>query len=153
MLPSLRCGKPGCGSSRRKEGRPLSLPISSVLEQFVISVRRNAQKDTEIAYRSDGQKTRLIIQIEKALVNPKNRRRVLQALTGLPIGSQNELSWWYHHVLIDETIGGKSDRLLREIEALVEAQTDGQPWGIFPWPWPGAAVPAMQSADSGELEW
>jgi DNA-binding transcriptional regulator YhcF (GntR family) len=117
------------------------------LEQFVISVRLRALDDRTFQYRTAGQCRRLVVQIEKALKNPENRKKVLQAITGLPIRSQNELTYWYHHVLIDETREAKDAELLRAIEDLTEAVVDCEPADLFPWYRPVPCVSDLREAD------
>lgn len=119
---------------------------SSDVEQFVTSIRLRALEDCSFGYRTNAQAQKLAIQIQQTLRNPENRKAVLQALTGLPIGTQNELTFWYHHVLIDELQEEADADLLRAIEDIVEATAGSEPWALFPWYWPLPAMPDLQLA-------
>ncbi len=121
--------------------------VSEELRQFILACRTRALQDEEFGYRTNAQATRLVIQIEAALKNKKNRKAVLQAITGLPISSQNELTFWYHSVLIEETLEGRSDALLREIEMAVEGAVDCEAWSLYAAVRPVPCVPDMQQAD------
>jgi hypothetical protein len=121
--------------------------FSDELKQFVISVRLRALEDRTFQYRTDRQCRRLVIQIEKALKNPQNRKKVLAAIMGLPLRTQNELTYWQHHVLIDETKEESDAVLLQEIEALIEAVADCKPADLFPWCRPMPCVPELRKAN------
>ena len=120
---------------------------SNEVEQFIKSCRLRALEDCRFGIRSDAQAQKLAIQIKLALKNPENRNRVLQAITGLPIISQNELTFWYHHVLIDETLEAQDAAILRSIEAYIEERPDCQAWEIFPWYRPLSNMSDLQLAN------
>ncbi len=110
---------------------------SNELEQFITAIRLRALQDRASQSCTDAQARRLAIQIKAALRNPDNRRKVLQAITALPICSQTELTFHYHSVLIDETKEEADGLLLREIETLIEAAPDREPVDLFRWYRPG----------------
>ncbi len=111
---------------------------SDEMEQFISSVRLRALQDEAYESCTDGQARRLAIAIKVALKDPANRIKVLQAITGLPIRSQNELSFHYHSILIDETKEEADGELLREVERLIEATPDREPVDLYPWVRPSA---------------
>ena len=121
------------------------------VEAFVVSVRRRAMSDQDFSSATQKQVIRLIIQIENALVHKKHRVRVLAAITGLPIKSQNELTFWYHSVLIDETKEGKANDIIGRIEGFVAEYPIAQAHGLLPWDSP-TNVPVLQEADYQQAE-
>ncbi len=116
---------------------------SDELEQFIISVRLRALEDARYESCTDGQARRLAIAIKSALRDPRNRIKVLQAITGLSIRSQNELTFHYHSILIDETKEEADGALLREIESRIEETPDREPCSLFPWYRPVSRMPDM----------
>lgn len=121
------------------------------VEAFVTAVRlRSRIQEDDYRGATLKQIVKLVIQIDRALVNKKNRKRVLQAITGLPIKSQKELAGCIQSVLIDETLDGKSDSVLRGIEADLENASGIQAIDLYPWYRPGSAVPDMSGSDSGD---
>ncbi len=106
---------------------------ASELEQFITSIRLRALEDAAYECCTDSQARRLAIQIKQALRDPSHRIPVLQAIVGLPIHSQKELTFHYHSVLIDETREEADGVLLREVESFIEAAPDREPAGLFPW--------------------
>jgi len=121
------------------------------VEAFVVSVRRRAMTDEEFGAPTKKQVIRLIIQMENALVDKKNRVRVLAAITGLPLKSQNELTFHYHTVLIDETMEGRSDGIIGEIEKYITEYPIAQAPYLLPWDAP-THVPVLQEADQQGAE-
>jgi hypothetical protein len=117
------------------------------VEAFIVSVRRRALTDQEFYYRTEAQRIRLIIQIENALVHKKHRVRVLAAITGLPIKSQNELTSWYHSILIDETKEGAADDIIGRIEGFVSDYPISKAHDLLPWDAP-LNVSVLQETDS-----
>jgi hypothetical protein len=107
--------------------------LSDELEQFITSIRLRALEDTTCECCTDSQSRRLAVQIKQALRDPRHRIPVLQAITGLPIHSQNELTFHCHSVIIDETKEPEDGALLREIESHIEAAPDREPVDLFPW--------------------
>jgi hypothetical protein len=116
------------------------------VECFVISVRRRALADQEFSAPTHKQVIRLIIQMENALVHRKNRVRVLAAITGLPLRSQNDLTFHYHSVLIDETVDGRADGILGRIESAVTEYPVEQAYRLLPWDAP-TNVSVLQETD------
>ena len=116
------------------------------IEAFVVSVRRRALADQEFSAPTQKQVVRLIIQIENALVHKKHRVRVLAAITGLPIKSQTELTFHYHSVLIDETLEGRADELIGQIEGLVAEYPIALAHTLLPWDAP-TRLPVLQESD------
>ncbi len=107
--------------------------FSSQIQQFIISIRLRALQDAAYEGCTDSQARRLAIQIKQVLRDPAHRIPVLQAVTGIRIRSQNELTFGMHSVLIDETKEPEDGALLREIESLIEAEPDREPVDLFPW--------------------
>jgi hypothetical protein len=71
------------------------------------------------------------------------RKPVLSAITGLRINTQNLLTAHYHSVLIDETMEGKSNDVLRRIESLIKTKYLLHPWDLYPRQGTGKPVPNM----------
>jgi hypothetical protein len=122
---------------------------SEELKQFIKSCRTRALHDEEFGVRTGKQAQKRAIQIGEGLRNPRNRRAVLQAITGLPISSQKELTFWYHSVLIEETIDGHPDTLLREIEKAVEDTAGCSPWDLYVAIGPACNMPDLQPSHTG----
>jgi hypothetical protein len=122
--------------------------LDEEVKQFVISCRRRARVNNDPGKCTWKQRTCLLLTIEAALIDPKNRDRVLSAITGLDIKSQNQLTFWYHSVLIDETKDGKADGILGRIEAVVTQYPVQQAYKIYPWDRPGIDLPVLQQANS-----
>ena len=119
------------------------------VKQFVIAVRTRAKQDEIFSGTSDKSRKKLIILLNKQLRNKDNRIRVLQAITGLPITTQNNLTQWMTSVLIDQVINAntRNETTLMDIERALEEHnsTKGtQPaWELFPWERPEITLSDM----------
>ncbi len=131
------------------------MPLESMedkLKQFIIAVRMRSRASQEYDHQTTAaSRTKLIIQIEEVLQDKKNRIPVLAAITGLPITSQNQLSQSTTSVLIDETIGDKSNEILRQIEAdIIEGITKNaalfNPSQLYSWEGLGADMSNLSDA-------
>lgn len=104
------------------------------------------------------QHTKLVIQFNERLVDPKQRKNVLMAITGLHISSQKQLTRHYVSALIDEMEKNeRSSDIIKEIENEVrrsEGATKGvsacRPWLIFSRAGQPPSMPNMRSADNGD---
>jgi hypothetical protein len=105
--------------------------------------------DQDFSGATKPQLIRLIIQIENALVYKKNRVRVLAAITGLPLKSQGELSFYYHSVIIDETKEGAANGIIGRIEDFVTQYPIEQAYRLLPWDAP-THVPVLPETDHQE---
>ena len=125
----------------------MDITYSPALKRFVCSVRRLAMNDQNYR-RSDNQCIKLIIQLEDALTGGGFqpdwkifRKPVLQAITGQQLmdvdgyPSQNMLTSRWHSVLIDATLDGQADFIIREIANLVSINFAIPPWKLFPEDW------------------
>jgi hypothetical protein len=116
----------------------------------VITVRVLARADDDFAGPSDKARVKLIIELQESLVDKENRVKFLQAVTGLPLNSQNQLTAHYTSVLIQETIDGKNRNVIQDIERFIEGQPGSLPWNLFPWEHPvetGSDLSDMQPPD------
>ena len=129
----------------------MNILLDKEVEAFVVSVRRRAMSDQDYSGPTKPQVIRLIIQIENALVHKKHRVRVLAAITGLPIKSQNALTFHYHSVLIDETKEGKANDIIGRIEGLVAEYPIALAHTLLPWDSP-ARVSVLQETDYQQAE-
>ena len=115
-----------------------TVELSKRTRQFIVAIRTSALKDNVYLPATQKTKTRLVIQIHNRLKHPPNRKYVLQAITGLPLSSQNNLTAHYHSVLIQETL--EDDKCLVPLRELEERILEGferdpfgfEPWGLFP---------------------
>ena len=123
--------------------------VPNFVKQFILTVRRRALKDELFQGTSDASRKKLIIEITSRLNNKNNRKPVLQAITGIPLQSQNQLTQWYTSVLIDEVINVNLSypTTIAHIERLVETPTGIKAWDLFPWDKPKANLPDLQAAD------
>jgi len=106
---------------------------------FVRLVRSRAMEDNLYLAPTDKQHAKLVISLNKILVDKNNRKAVLMAITGIQIASQKQLTRHYMSVLIDEM--EKNDcisNIIKEIENQVrrcqessEGVTSCRPWLIF----------------------
>ncbi len=121
--------------------------LSTEAQQLAVAVR--AIPDTENDYPPTiKQLQKLAIQMERALIEKKHRKAVLQALTGLPIDSMKQLGGRQISVLIDvSTEEAHHDHLFREIEIALEDAPVGQPWQLLTAVWEGAYLPVVREAD------
>jgi hypothetical protein len=122
---------------------------SEEVKQFIISVRRHAMKDESWHGASNKARIKLIIQLNKALRDPDNRVAVLAAITGLNITSQYNLTGYYTSVLIEETLDGKCNSIIGEIESNVEERNIPRPCDLYPWDRPRVYVPILSEAYNG----
>ena len=131
------------------------MPLELTLEQweqvkeFIIAIRVNARKD--IYYDDPGRDAviKLIIQLKEILLNPDDRIRVLQAITGLPIASSNNLTHNYICLLIGETLDGKNSDVIQIIERYSQSRPDSLAWHLFPWERPSTNLPNLQPSFAG----
>ena len=123
--------------------------VPNFVKQFILTVRRRALKDELFQGTSDLSRKKLIIEITSKLNKKENRKPVLQAITGIPLQSQNQLTQWYTSVLIDEVINVSLSypSTIAHIERLVEKPTGLKAWDLFPWDKPKVDLPDLQSAD------
>ncbi len=121
--------------------------LSTEAQQLAVAVR--AIPDMENDYPPTiKQLQKLAIQMERALIDKKHRKAVLQALTGLPIDSMKQLGGRQISVLIDvSTEEAHHDHQFREIEVAREDAPVGQPWELVSAAWEGAFLPAVREAD------
>lgn len=125
--------------------------LETELEKFVVSARLTALTDFWFSEATVKTKQKLAIEIQERLVNGKNRKYVLQAITGLPILSQTALTAKYHSVLIKEIETNEaSTDILREIERLIlegfkKDPFGFEPWTLFPWHRPVAEVSSIHA--------
>ena len=112
--------------------------VPNYIKQFVIAVRRRALQDEGFVETTDKSRTKLIIEISSKLEDKTDRIPVLQAITGIPLTSQNQLTQAYTSVLIDEVINVNSENqnAIAFIERLVKKRTSLKPWQLFPWDGP-----------------
>ena len=110
------------------------------IREFVITVRVCARADEFFAGTSDKARIKLIIELEHSLVNKENRLKFLQAVTGLPLDTQNRLTAHYTSVLIEETIDGRNKKAIQDIERYIEGKPDCFPWDLFPWERPETSL-------------
>lgn len=96
---------------------------------FIIAVRRRAMGDELYLPSSIKSMQKLAIEISERIENPKNRKKVLQVITGLPITTQKNLTQYYTSVLIDEIINLHTTTLA-DIERLVENSPDELAWQL-----------------------
>jgi hypothetical protein len=120
--------------------------LENSVKQFIISVRARATQDTIYAIATRDQVIKLIIQMNAALEDKEMRKPVLSAITGLRVNTQTLLTAHYHSVLIDETMEGKSDAILRRIEGLVKTRYLFHPWDLYPRQGTGKPVPVVPEA-------
>ena len=123
--------------------------VPPIVKAFVIAIRRLSMRDTTGAGTSRNSRITLILLLESGLKNKENRVAVLQALTGLPIATQNNLTQASTSALIDQLIGemnGEKPCLTREsrsviriTEGLVEDGVVRYPWLLYPWDAPESA--------------
>ena len=108
--------------------------INVTVEKFIIAVRISAQADENPYGASDKSRVCLILGIEECLQDKKNRVKVLQAITGLPLSSQNHLTQVYQSVLIHELKNnlGWHDIISRIEQTVIETGTGRNPWEIYP---------------------
>ncbi|MFH1118617.1 MAG: hypothetical protein V1775_02255 [Bacteroidota bacterium] len=109
------------------------------IEALVRSIRRRAMSDNSPNSPTDKQVKALVVGLGKILRDPRNRKKVLAAITGLNLKSQKELTFWYHSVLIDETRQEKNYNVFRRIETVVEDQFVQNTFRLFPWDVPAYA--------------
>lgn len=126
----------------------MAITCSHDVKCFIADVRRQAIDDTNWR-RSNKQCTKLVIQLEKALTHNGEqpdradyRKAILQAITGQKLldpntgkPTQNMLTSRWHHILIEETLDGKSDLIIREIARLIEENPHVAPFDLFPKEW------------------
>lgn len=106
--------------------------------QFMTSFRMASAADESWHRATDKSRTRLLLDLQKRLVNKDNRVHVLAALIGQPIQSQNELTQGTTSALIKEleveneclTAGEASAITL--IERVIEANSSIMPYRLFP---------------------
>lgn len=118
------------------------------VEDFVVACRIRAQaREADYSGPTPRQKQALAGFLHTVLVNKDNRHRVLQAITGLPIASQKQLTFGWHSVLLDEILDGGSNEILSIIEGIVEDPTLLRAWEVFPWHRPEASMPVVWATD------
>ena len=118
-------------------------------QQFVLAIRYRALADNSYHGASRKSMTKLVIEIQERIVNPKNRKDVLRAITALPISSQKELTQHYVSVLIDEiTDNERSKHILEQIERLIETQPSVSAWKLFPQEWLEASLSAVSDGNT-----
>ena len=108
------------------------------VKRFVIAVRVLSRRSDNYNSASQKSHTKLVIQMQHALKNQNNRKYVISAITGLPITSQKELTQASVSALIDQTLEGSSDNIIKQIEETIEKKFIEDPIGFFPWnlfPW------------------
>lgn len=121
---------------------------SDKCEELVIAARLRSQAHgDDFSEATTKQVQKLVITINEALRNKDNRKKVLQAITALPITSQKQLTFWTHSILIDVLTEEGSREVLREIEDLIEARVDTEAINLFPWYRPQAQMPDLLGAD------
>ena len=113
----------------------------------VIAIRIVAAGDTTFAASSRKSVLRLMMELETRLANEDNRIPVLQALTGIPITSQTQLTQQYTSAIIDEVIHGDRN-IISETERLIEEHPDIRPFRIFPWNAPDIDMPTLPEANT-----
>lgn len=126
--------------------------VPNYIKQWVIAIRRRAKSDTGYTSTSPTSRTKLIIEITLRLKDRMLRKDVLQAITGLPLQSQNQLTQGYTSILIDEVINVCKEHpdTIAHIENLLKSTTGIHPWDLFPWEKPqvdSIDMPEMQDAD------
>jgi hypothetical protein len=126
--------------------------VPNFVKQFVIAVRRRASQDEYFLATTDKSRVKLIIELSSRLTNKANRKSVLQAITGIPLQSQNQLTQWYTSAIIDEVINVSLSYpgTVAFIEKLVEKPTGFKAWDLFPWDKPhNTDLPVLPKDDPG----
>jgi hypothetical protein len=124
--------------------------VPNFVKQFIISVRRQAVKDEYFQGTTDKSRVKLIILLNEQLQDKNNRIAVLQAITGIPLQSQNNLTQFYTSILINEVIDATATNptTIAHIERMVKERTGFKSWELFPWDAPKVNLPDLQSADN-----
>jgi len=124
--------------------------VPNFVKQFIISVRRRALQDETHAGTSRESRIKLIIELNERLSDKLMRVPVLQAITGLPITSQNQLTQAYTSVLIDEVINERdlNSKTIAYIEKLVKERTGIKTWELYPWDRPDIILPVLPETDT-----
>ena len=113
------------------------------IREFVITIRVCARADVYFGKTSPKAMTRLRLDLEGSLINKDNRIKFLQAVTGININSQKQLTAHYTSTLIEETYEGKNRETIQDIERFIESRTAFNPWSLFPWEKPTGDMPDM----------
>lgn len=101
-------------------------------QKFVLAVRVRAMDDRNYLETPPGNRTSLIMVLNKMLANSKHRVRVLQLLTGLPLSSQKEMTLHYTEVLKDElTTNIYATKAIAYAERIVEEHPYEETWKIW----------------------
>jgi hypothetical protein len=123
--------------------------VPNFVKQFIIAVRRRAMQDDLFIQTTPKSRTKLLLEIQSRLADKNNRKGVLQAITGIPLQSQNQLTQAYTSTLIDEVINVSLSypSTLSHIERLLKEPTGLKAWDLFPWDKPKVDLPDLQPAD------
>jgi len=115
------------------------------IREFVITIRVCARADALFLKATPKAMGRLRMDLEKSLADNSRESRIsfLQAVTGLKITSQTQLTAHYTSVLIEETYEGKNRDIIQNIEGFIKSRITFNPWSLFPWEKPTSDMSDM----------